>query len=253
VSPLFWIACAGWLTLCRLRRATADADADDSGDPARGLDVSAAGRTVKPARLPLLAGLCVATAATLFGGLAGIIAAVPLGAVVGWLLTRLSTTHSDEALDLRSAALLLDLVASALSSGSPPAVAIARVSGAARAAGGAELRRAAEPLQRVGRLLQLGTDPGAAWSGLEATSEYRGAAMAARRCANSGARLAGALTSAAAELRAQRHSNALARAERVGVWVLLPLGLCFLPAFVCVGVVPVIIGVAGQALSGVAQ
>jgi len=253
MSPLFWTACAGWLALCRFRRRTADADADDGGEPARGLDGSAAGRSAKPAPLPLLAGLGMAAAAALFGGVVGMIAAAPLGAVGGWLATRLPTPRSDEALELRSVALLLDLVASALSSGSPPAVAIARVTGAARAAGGAELRRAAEPLQRVGRLLQLGTDPGAAWSGLEAVSEYQGVATAARRCAGSGARLAGALTSAAAELRAQRHGNALARAERVGVWVLLPLGLCFLPAFVCVGVVPVIVGVAGQALSGVAQ
>jgi hypothetical protein len=43
----------------------------------------------------------------------------------------------------------------------------------------------------------------------------------------------------------------LARAERVGVWTLLPLGLCFLPAFACIGVVPVVAGVAGQVLSGV--
>jgi hypothetical protein len=42
----------------------------------------------------------------------------------------------------------------------------------------------------------------------------------------------------------------LARAERVGVWSLLPLGCCFLPAFVCLGVVPMILGVAGKVLPG---
>ncbi|MDQ1730616.1 MAG: hypothetical protein QOK10_775, partial [Pseudonocardiales bacterium] len=51
------------------------------------------------------------------------------------------------------------------------------------------------------------------------------------------------------ELRAQRHSEGVSRAERVGVWSLLPLGLCFLPAFVCIGIAPVIIGVAGTVLS----
>jgi pilus assembly protein TadC len=40
----------------------------------------------------------------------------------------------------------------------------------------------------------------------------------------------------------------VARAERVGVWTLLPLGCCFLPAFVCLGVLPVVLGVAGQVL-----
>jgi hypothetical protein len=29
-----------------------------------------------------------------------------------------------------------------------------------------------------------------------------------------------------------------------------PLGLCFLPAFVCLGVVPTVIGLAGGAFSG---
>lgn len=29
-----------------------------------------------------------------------------------------------------------------------------------------------------------------------------------------------------------------------------PLGLCFLPAFVCLGIVPVVIGLAGTTLAG---
>jgi hypothetical protein len=32
--------------------------------------------------------------------------------------------------------------------------------------------------------------------------------------------------------------------RRAGVWVLAPLGLCFLPAFVCLGVVPLVLGIA---------
>jgi pilus assembly protein TadC len=34
--------------------------------------------------------------------------------------------------------------------------------------------------------------------------------------------------------------------RRAGVWVLAPLGLCFLPAFVCLGVVPLVLGIAGE-------
>ena len=40
--------------------------------------------------------------------------------------------------------------------------------------------------------------------------------------------------------------RALKFTARNMVWSLLPLGCCFLPAFVCLGVIPVIIGVAGQ-------
>jgi pilus assembly protein TadC len=115
----------------------------------------------------------------------------------------------------------------------------------------ASLRSAAEPLRHVGRLLALGAEPATAWSELELVPAYREAAASARRCASSGSRLASSLHRAAADVRARRHQDALARAERAGVWSMLPLGLCFLPAFVCLGVAPVILGVAGPALRGV--
>ena len=38
---------------------------------------------------------------------------------------------------------------------------------------------------------------------------------------------------------------AAAAAERASVLIAGPLGLCFLPAFVCLGVVPVVAGLAG--------
>ena len=68
---------------------------------------------------------------------------------------------------------------------------------------------------------------------------------------SSGARLAQALATVATELRAAHQAEALSRAERVGVWSLLPLGLCFLPAFVCLGVLPVVLGVTGEVFAGI--
>jgi hypothetical protein len=50
------------------------------------------------------------------------------------------------------------------------------------------------------------------------------------------------------ELRAARTAAAEAAARRVGVLVVLPLALCFLPAFVLAGVVPVIVAVFGDVL-----
>jgi pilus assembly protein TadC len=98
----------------------------------------------------------------------------------------------------------------------------------------------------------LGSEPAAAWAVLQPVPGYRAVADCGRRCASSGARLAEALAAVATELRAAHQAEALARAERVGVWSLLPLGLCFLPAFVCLGVLPVILGVAGEVFGGVA-
>ncbi|MDN2502743.1 type II secretion system F family protein, partial [Nocardia nova] len=50
--------------------------------------------------------------------------------------------------------------------------------------------------------------------------------------------------------RAAVEDTAAARAERAGVLISGPLGLCFLPAFVCLGIVPVVAGLAGRVLGG---
>jgi hypothetical protein len=42
--------------------------------------------------------------------------------------------------------------------------------------------------------------------------------------------------------------RAVARSQRVGVLVVAPLGLCFLPAFVLIGVVPLAAGLVGGLL-----
>jgi pilus assembly protein TadC len=44
-----------------------------------------------------------------------------------------------------------------------------------------------------------------------------------------------------------RHT-ATAAAERAGALIAGPLGLCFLPAFICLGIVPVVAGLAGDVL-----
>jgi hypothetical protein len=50
----------------------------------------------------------------------------------------------------------------------------------------------------------------------------------------------------AADLRAARAASADGTARRVGVLAVLPLGLCFLPAFLLTGVVPVVVAVLGE-------
>lgn len=204
-------------------------------------------------RLPVSAGVAAAVlSATLFGRW-GLLSAPLVGLGAGVAIRTLNGRRSAERCDPQAIALLLDLVASALEAGLPPDAALSSVTESiacsAASKRGQELAAAARPLQQLGRLLRLGADPVEAWSELENVTGYQGVAAAGRRCARSGARLAGALRSAASELRAQRHSEGVSRAERVGVWSLLPLGLCFLPAFVCIGIAPVIIGVAGTVLS----
>jgi pilus assembly protein TadC len=103
----------------------------------------------------------------------------------------------------------------------------------------------------VAAALDGGAAPEAAWAPLDGDVEgARRIGRAAVRSADSGAALAGALARVAEDLRADRAAAAEAAARRAGVLVVLPLVLCFLPAFLLVGVVPVVVAVLGDALAG---
>lgn len=138
--------------------------------------------------------------------------------------------------------LTLDLAAAALRAGRPLGVAL-RV--AARDADDSRPRM----LDQVAVLLQLGADPAEAWEVVGDDPDLAAVARAACRSATSGVRLAPAFEDLAAELRRSRAAAAEARAARAGVWAIAPLGLCFLPAFVCLGVVPVVLGIVRAAFA----
>ncbi len=104
----------------------------------------------------------------------------------------------------------------------------------------------AERLRKVGDLLALGADPATAWQAALGHPDTAPLARAARRSARSGAALAGAVADLAVDVRARADDEAEARAQRAAVLVAGPLALCFLPAFLCLGVLPVVIGLAAQ-------
>ncbi|MFI1914566.1 type II secretion system F family protein [Nocardia sp. NPDC020380] len=150
------------------------------------------------------------------------------------------------AADPLDAAGTLDLFAACLRAGLPAAAAARAVAAGAAEPLGGVLRRAAD-------LLALGADSVTAWE--QATAGCPDAAVGAlarmaRRSARSGAGLATAVAELAEQRRAEAEDSAAARAERAGVLIGGPLGLCFLPAFVCLGIVPVVIGLAGRVLGG---
>jgi pilus assembly protein TadC len=114
--------------------------------------------------------------------------------------------------------------------------------------------RLATVLRRAADLLALGADAAVAWSAspdLPAGSvdAHTDALLRlARRSASSGAALADGVAELADTCRADASHAAAAAAERAGVLIAGPLGLCFLPAFVCLGIVPVVVGLAGELL-----
>ncbi|MFD4181261.1 type II secretion system F family protein, partial [Rhodococcus sp. NPDC058514] len=136
-----------------------------------------------------------------------------------------------------------------------PGVAAGRRGGRPGAGGGgAGAASAPEPLggalASAANLLVLGAEPEIAWERAATDPETEGLARMARRSSRSGAAFADAVAELAAQRRLAIEDRATAAAERAGVLISGPLGLCFLPAFLCLGIVPVVVGLATRVLSG---
>ncbi len=168
------------------------------------------------------------------GALAGVVAAVACARVIRRLEPPAERRRRERLrADLPVAA---DLLAACLLAGSP-------LPDAARAVADAVDGPLGERLRHLTATLRLGADPADAWRRL-AEEELMLAPLArtVARTVDSGAPLADAMARLAERLRLERRWAAEARARRVGVQAAAPLGLCFLPAFVLIGVVPVVIG-----------
>ncbi len=144
-----------------------------------------------------------------------------------------------------AAASALDVLAVCLSAGmSVPAAAAATAPWAPPPTG--------ELLRRAADLLTLGADPERAWSlpdvhgGRPDDDTCAALLRLARRSADSGSALARGSAELAEKSRHDVVHAATAAAERAGVLIAGPLGLCFLPAFVCLGIVPVVAGLIGD-------
>jgi pilus assembly protein TadC len=145
----------------------------------------------------------------------------------------------DESPTLLDLALVVDLVAAAMDAGAAPVPAL---QAAATAVGGA----AADRLDPVVAALGLGAPWEAAWA--QAVDDLAPLRRALHPAGSSGAATATLLRSAADELRTQAWREAQLAAQRLGVRLLLPLGLCLLPAAVLVAVVPVVLSLVWSVL-----
>lgn len=134
-------------------------------------------------------------------------------------------------------ALTADLLAACLVAGLPVPTAL-------RAATGATTGRAADVLRHAADALALGAPARQAWEPARACPETTELARAACRTARSGSAMASAATAVAAQARQVSADAAETRSHRAGVLIVGPLALCFLPAFLCLGVIPVVIGLA---------
>lgn len=171
-------------------------------------------------------------AAVLVGVLSVGAATLWQGRPVGRILT---TRHETEP----GLAGLADLLGAAIGAGSTVPAALAAVGRAAGGEGGRALARAGAALGR-------GEPWGLAWTGSPDRLEPLARALA--EAWHAGAAPVPVLRLVATQERREARRRAGAAAARLGVRLVLPLGLCLLPAFVLLGIVPLVLSLGGALL-----
>jgi Flp pilus assembly protein TadB len=183
--------------------------------------------------------LCLVTLGGLTGGVVGAFAAVTVWLSFGRIGSAERRRRRSRLIaDLPVA---VDLLAACLRGGAPWQDAVAAVADAVGGPLGDELRA-------VSVQIRLGADPTDAWLALTTEPMLAPLARTAVRAASTGAALAPTLSRLARDQRRVARTEAAARARAAGIRALAPLGLCFLPAFVLLGVVPAIAGIAATIL-----
>lgn len=195
-----------------------------------------AGRAgARPLRQRLLAGLgggalvallLPGTAGLLLGAVTGVGTALGLGLLPARPVTGALTAQLPEA---------LEFLAVCLDAGQP-------VSRAVTAVASISPPQTRLLLEGVGAQLALGRAGPDAWQELRAHPVWGRVAADIARAEHSGTGLAAVLRLHAEEARAEAADAAVKAARRVGVRSVVPLMACFLPAFILVGVVPIIAG-----------
>jgi hypothetical protein len=191
-------------------------------------------------------GLALSTAACgyVLGGPSGAV----LAALAAVLLDRRLLAATSRAERRRKARLRADLpgaaelLAACLAAGAAPADAADAVAAAVRGPVG-------DALRRVVALLRLGGDPASCWLGLASDPELAAIGRAVARAVEAGTSLAPVVAAEAASCRADGRLAAQSAIARLGVHATAPLGLCFLPAFLLLGIVPVVLGLGAGVLA----
>jgi pilus assembly protein TadC len=87
----------------------------------------------------------------------------------------------------------------------------------------------------------MGADPVAVWAAMQLCEPMAPLARTMIRAIETGAPVADGLNRLVDDQRRARRWDSERRARAVGVKAAAPLGLCFLPAFIAIGIVPTIV------------
>lgn len=197
----------------------------------------AADAAVVPRSRALMCVLAGVGAALFVGGPVGLAAGV-VAAVAAWVtLGRAEPTvvrREREAVQ-RELPHVVTLLAAALRAGAAPGEAARLV---CTALPGPATRR----LERTVAHLELGADPGQVWERLAREPGLAPLGRALARSQATGASVVAAVDRLSDELAREARGQVEDRARAVGVKAAVPLGLCLLPAFVLIGIVPLVAG-----------
>lgn len=194
-----------------------------------------------PPVLRLVAALGVAVGAlVLVGGVPGALAAPVAAAACWWCTGRMEPASVRRRRERLAAAVphVVDLMAACLGAGLSASAALEHVADAV----GSPAR---DELVAVSARLRLGVDPATVWRDLARHPQLGGLGRALARAVESGASVADAMQRLSDDLRRTARADVESRARAVGVKAAVPLGVCLLPAFVLVGVVPLVAGAVG--------
>lgn len=171
------------------------------------------------------------------GGVLGPPVAVGVAAACWWLTGRMEPPAVRRRREQLTGAVphAVDLMAGCLAVGLSPAAALEHVT----AAVGGPL---ADELSELTARLRLGVDPVTVWRDLARHPQLGGLGRAVARAVDSGASVSEAMLRLAEDLRRAGRAEVETTARAVGVKAALPLGVCLLPSFVLVGVVPLVAG-----------
>lgn len=181
-----------------------------------------------------------------FDGVIGVAAALGAGAfawrVLGQAESRASVRRGEQL--QRELPLAVHLLGACLGAGAPLNEALGQVAAAVTGPVAAELAP-------IHHRLQLGADPLQVWSQVGKHPQLADLGRVLTRALESGASVKAAIDQLADELFEDAAMVAQQRARKVEVLTAAPLGVCFLPAFIVLAIVPLVAGVfAGFTLWG---
>jgi hypothetical protein len=184
---------------------------------------------------PLLCLLAGCAAALLVGGPVGV-AAAPLVAAGCWVAlgrAEPAAVRREREAVVRDLPHLVELLAATLRSGAAPAEGLATACAALPGP-------AATRLETVQARLRLGVAPAEAWRTLSVDPVLAPLGRALARSHASGASVVATVERLADDLERDARAAVEDRARAVGVRAALPLGLCLLPSFLLLGIVPTV-------------